>query len=149
MQGESFQNASELHSKPLHFCTHKSSNCTQNFFCKTRRQRTSKMCLNSTANSFIFGSINRENALRELFLYSLKGEKFQNVSELHSKPLHFWTHKLWNCAHNFFCKPCRQSTFEMRLNFMANSFVFGCTNREIAPRTFSVKIAGRELLKYV
>jgi len=35
----------------------------------------------------------------------------------------------------------------MRLNFTANRFVFGCTNREIAPRTFSVKLADRELPK--
>jgi len=33
----------------------------------------------------------------------------------------------------------------MQLKFTLNSFVFGCTNHEIAPRTFSVKLAGREL----
>jgi len=33
----------------------------------------------------------------------------------------------------------------MRLNFTAISFVFGRTNRGIAPTTFSVKLAGREL----
>jgi len=33
----------------------------------------------------------------------------------------------------------------MRLNFTANRFVFGRTNRGIAPRTLSLKLAGREL----
>jgi len=37
----------------------------------------------------------------------------------------------------------------MRLNFTAKNFVFGCTNRGIAPRTFSVTLAGRELPKCV
>jgi len=31
----------------------------------------------------------------------------------------------------------------MCLNFTANSFVFGCTNGGIAPRTFSLKLACR------
>jgi len=33
----------------------------------------------------------------------------------------------------------------MHLNFMAISFVFGRTNRGIAPTTFSVKLESREL----
>jgi len=33
----------------------------------------------------------------------------------------------------------------MRLNFMANSFAFGCKNCEYTPRTFSAKLAGKEL----
>jgi len=35
--------------------------------------------------------------------------------------------------------------FQMRLNFTTNSFVFERTNRGIAPTTFSVNLAGREL----
>jgi len=62
-------------------------------FCKTCRQRTSKMRLNSTANSFVFGHKNRDNAPRTL-LYTLQGENFQNASKLCRKQLHFWTHKL-------------------------------------------------------
>jgi len=64
LQAENFQNASEFHGKQLRFWTHKSWNIAQNFFCKTRRQRTSKMRLSSTANSFIFGRMDRENAPR-------------------------------------------------------------------------------------
>jgi len=37
----------------------------------------------------------------------------------------------------------------MRLNFTANRFIFGLTNRGIAPRAFSVKLAGRELPKCI
>jgi len=33
----------------------------------------------------------------------------------------------------------------MRLNFTANNFVLGPTNRGIAPRAFSVKLEGGEL----
>jgi len=137
------------------------------------------MRLNFTANSFVFGRTNRENAPRsfftnlarrllpkcvetsrqtasfldakfrkmcpELFLQSVQDENFQNASELHSKLLHFWTHKSCNSAQSFFCKTCSQRSSEIRLNFTANNFVVGRTNRGIAPRTFSVRLAGREL----
>jgi len=33
-------------------------------FCKPRKVKTSEMCLNFTANSFVFGRINREIAPR-------------------------------------------------------------------------------------
>jgi len=52
-------------------------------------------------------------------------------------------------ASTFFINLARQRTSKMRLNFTANSFIFGHTSREIAPRTFSVKLAGRELPKRV
>ena len=61
----------------------------------------------------------------------------------------FWTHKSWKFVQKFFCKPWRRLTSDMRLNFTANSFIFGRTNCRIAPTTFSVKLAGRELLKSV
>ena len=113
-----------------------------NSFHKPCKARTSKMRLNFTANNFVFGCT-------ELFLQSLQGEKFQNASELHSKQLRFWTHKSWNCAHNFFFKTCRQWTSRMRLNFTTNSFVFGRINRENAPRTFVIKLERRKLPKCV
>jgi len=50
------------------------------------------MHLNFTANSFVFGRKNGENALRT-FLSSWQGESFQKSSELNSKPLRFWAHK--------------------------------------------------------
>jgi len=59
VEGGDFRNAFEFHSKQFNFWTHTSWNCTQNFFFKTCRQRTSKMRLNFTANSFIFARINR------------------------------------------------------------------------------------------
>jgi len=37
----------------------------------------------------------------------------------------------------------------MRLNFTANSFVFGRTNSGIAPETFSVNLGSREIPKCV
>jgi len=76
-------------------------------------------------------------------------KNFKNASEFHSKQLRLWMRKSWNCTQNFFFKTCRQRTSKMRLNFTANSFIFGRTNHGIAPTTFSVKLAGRELTKCV
>jgi len=92
--------------------------------------------------------INRENA-PTTFLSILQAESLQNGSELHSKQVRFWTQKSWNCAQNLFCKTCRQRRSEMRLNFTANSFVFGRINRENAPRTFYIKHARRKRQKCV
>jgi len=91
--------------------------------------------------------INRENA-PATFSSILQAESLQNGSELHSKQLRFWTHKSWKFVQKFLCKPWRWRTSKTRLNFTANSFIFGRTNRGIAPRT-SVKLAGRELPKCV
>jgi len=113
-QDENFQNASELHSKLLHFWTHKSWNCAHNFLCKSYRQRTLEMRLNFTANCFVSRRKNRENAPR-----------------------------------TFFHNPQKAKTSKMHLYFTANRLVFGRINREIVPRTFSVKLAARELPKYV
>ena len=62
------------------------------------------------------------------------------------KPLHFWTRK---CVNNFFINLTRQRTSRILLKFTANRFIFGRTNRGIAPRTLSVKLAGRGLPKCV
>jgi len=40
-------------------------------------------------------------------------------------------------------------TSKICMNFTANSFVFGHINHDNAPRTFSAKLAGKELQKYV
>ena len=101
------------HQQTASFLDPKIGKCTQNFVYKACTEKTSKLRLNSTANSFTFGRKNRED------------------------------------ASTFFINLVRQRTSKMRLNFTANSFVFGRTNRGIAPRTFSVKLAGRELPKCV
>jgi len=49
------------------------------------------------------------------------------------------------CAQNILYKARKEKASKMRLNFTANRFIFGLTNRGIAPRTFPVKLAGREL----
>jgi len=49
----------------------------------------------------------------------------------------------------YFYKLRKARTSKMRLNFTENSFIFGHINRGIAPRTFSVNLAGRELSKCV
>ena len=134
-QGENFQIASELNSKPLRFWTHKSWNWALYFYCDTCKRITSRMHLNPTANSFTFRRKHQENVSN--FLHKpCKAEDFQNASELHSKLLRFWMHNLWNCVQNFFCKTYRQRTSKMRLNYMGNTFVFGRKNQENAPNFF-------------
>ena len=68
------RHASESHGKRLRFRTHKLWKCAYSFFCKTRRQRTFKIRLNSTANNFVFGRINRENAPRTFFYKACKAK---------------------------------------------------------------------------
>jgi len=46
-----------------------------------------------------------------------------------------------------FYKSRKVKTSEMHLNFAENSFIFGQINRENALITFSVNLAGTELLK--
>jgi len=48
-----------------------------------------------------------------------------------------------------FHKACMKKTSKICLNLTANSFVFGRKNRDNAPRTFSAKLAGKELQKCV
>jgi len=69
----------------------------------------------------------------------MQGENVKNASELHSKQLRFWTQKSRKCAQSFFCKPCRQRTSKMHLNFTGNAFVFGHIYRDIASVTFFCK----------
>jgi len=83
------------------------------------------------------------------FLQNLHAENFRNASEFHGKRIRFWTHKLRKCAQNFVYKACKTRTYKIRLNITANRFIFGHINRGIAPRTFSVKLAGRVLSKCV
>ena len=99
------------------------------------------MRLNFRANSFVFGCTNREIVPRT-FSVNLQAENVQNASEFHGKQLCFWTHKSWKCTQNILYKACKAKTSKMRLNFTADSFVFGCKNQENAPTTFSVTLQG-------
>jgi len=146
LNADNFQNASVFHNKQLCFWTHKSWNCAFNVFCKTRRQKPSKMRLNFTENSFIFGRRNRGIAPRtSVKLACRRLPKYVWIP----RQTALWMQKSWNCAQNLFCKTHRQRTSKMRLNSMANNFVFGRRNRGIAPRTYSAKLACREHLKCV
>ena len=81
----------------------------------------------------------------EFFSSTSQSKNFKNVPELHGKQLRFWTHKSQKCTQNFFYKAFMARTnSKMRLNFIANRFIFEHTNRWIVPKTFSVKLAGKE-----
>ena len=123
-------------------------NAPRTLFTKLARRKLLK-CVWTSQQTASFFNTKIVELRPELFLWNLQAENFQNASEFHSKQLRSWTHKSWNCAQNFFFETCRQRTSRMRLNFTANSFVFGRTNHGISPRTFSVKLAGRELPKCV
>ena len=129
------------HSKQLCVWTQTSWECAQKFFCKPWIRRTSKMRLNSTATSFIIGCKNRENAPITFFTKLARTK----LCILHGKQLHFWTQKSWKCAQNFFYKPRKPKTSKMILNLTANSFIFGCINRENAPRTFFKTSSGENV----
>jgi len=154
----------------------------QLFFYQSCKRKACKMGLNFTANSFVFGHINRENLSRNFFANLGGGElpkcvwiSQQTVSFLDAQivelrpelsvklagrelPKCVWISRqtaslldaqIVELRHNIFFKTCKQRTSRMRLNFMANSLVFGRTNCGIAPTTFSVKLARRELSKSV
>ena len=87
----------------------------QNFFCKICKQRTSQICLNFTASSFIFGRISCENVPRT-FLETLQAENFQYASELHIKQLCFGHKYLENAPRTFlhtFAAENLQNAFEL------------------------------------
>jgi len=108
-QSENFQNASQFHVKQLHFWTHKSWNCAQNFFVHLAKRKFPK-CVSTSQQTASFLDAWIVKMRPERFLQNLQAENFQNASELHGKQLRFWTHNSWNCAQNFFCKTCRQKT---------------------------------------
>jgi len=120
----------------------------QNFFHKPCKAKSSKMRLNSSANSSLFGTKNWKNAPRTFFYKACmeKTSKMHLNSTANSFP---FGRKNRENASTFFIKLARQRTLKMRLNFTANSFIFGHSNCEIVPRNFSVKLACRELPKCV
>jgi len=91
LQAEIFQNASELHGKHVTFLDALIVKLRQELFHKACMEKTSKIRRNFTANSFVFGRINRDNAPRNLLL-NMIADNFQNASEHHGKQLRFWTH---------------------------------------------------------
>ena len=94
------------------------------------------MCLNFTANSFVFGSTNRDIALRTFYIKHAKRKRQKCIWTSQQISLFLAPKKSRKCAQNFFCKPHKARTSKMRLNFTANSFVFGHKYLENAPRTF-------------
>ena len=147
-QGDYFQNASELHSKPVHFCTNKRWNCAQNFSIKLARQRTSKMRLNFTANNFVFGRKNRENAPRPFFT-NLARRLRPKCVWVSRQSASFLDAKIGKMRPELFLQSMQDENVQNASDFATNHFILGHINRGIAPRTFSVKLAAKELPKCV
>ena len=132
----------------LYFWTHKLRKCAQNFFYKACMARTSKMRLKFTANSFIFGHINRGIGPRTFFV-KLAGGELPECVWISGQTASFLDAKIVKLRTKLLFSTCRQRTFRMRLKFTTNSFVFRRINCGIATRAFAVNLAGRELLKCV
>jgi len=79
----------------------------------------------------------------------LQSENFQNVSEVHGKQLRFWIHKFKKYTQNFFLQSVQGENLKNAPELHSQRFIFEHINRGIAPRTFSVNLAGRELSKCV
>ena len=77
------------------FTRHKIRENAPTTFLSILQAETCKMRLNFTANSFVFGHINREN-LSKTFFGNLGGGELQYAPEFRSKQLRFWTHKSQN-----------------------------------------------------
>jgi len=114
-------------------------------FHKAWMEKTSKIRLNFTANSFAFGRINRDNAPRT-FSAKLAGNEHPKCAWTPRQIASFLDANVVIMRPELFYKPPRVKTSEMRLNFAGNNFIFGHINRENTPITFSVNLAGRELL---
>jgi len=127
---------------------HKSRNCAHNFFCKNFKRNTSRMRLNFTSNSSVFGRTNLEITPRT-FSVKLAGKKLPKCVWTSLQTASFLDEKSRKYTQHFFHEPCIAKTSKMHLNFTANCFVFACTNREIVPTTFSVKISSGTLLECV
>jgi len=117
---------------------------------KWSSRKTSKMRLNFTANSFIHGHTECENAARTFSVNLGSGGLPKCVlTSQQTETASFLNTSIVKMHLGLFCVTCKRRTFKMRLNFMANCFVHGHINRENAPRRFSVKLARTELHKYV
>jgi len=138
-QSENFENASELNSKQIHFWTHKSWWCANNFW-KNCKMKTSKMPLKFTANSFVFGRINRENAPRN-FSINLIRQKLPKCVWTQEQTGSFFDAKIEKMRPYPFYEACTEKTSKMRLNFTANCFVFRRINRVNVHRTVFIYLA--------
>ena len=106
------------------------------------------MRLNFTANSFVSGSTNRGIA-PTTFSVKLAGRKRLKSFWTPQQTTSFLKASIGKVRPELFYKAWKAQTSKMRLNFTANRFIFGRTNCGVAPTTFSVKLAGRELPKSV
>jgi len=100
-------------------------------------------CVSTSRQSFIFGRKNREYAPRT-FSAKLAGNELQKCARTPRQTASFSDANLVIMCPELLYKPRKVKISEMRLNFAGNNFIFGHINRENAPITFSVNLAGRE-----
>jgi len=117
-------------------------------FYKACTEKTSKMRLNFTANSFVFRRTNREIS-PITFSINLASGKVPTCVWTSRQTVTFLDAAIVKLHPELFHKACMEKTSKIRLNFTANSFVFERINRYNVPRTFSAKLAGKELQKCV
>jgi len=142
---ENFQNAHEHHGKQLRFWTHISWKYAQNFL-HTSQSENFHISSELHGKQLNFWTKNREYAPRT-FSAKLAGEELSKSVWTSRQIASFLDAKVVVMCPELFYKPRKVKTSEMRLNFVGNSFIFGRINRENAPWTFTINLAGRELLK--
>ena len=117
-------------------------------FYKACTEKTSKMHLNFTANSFVFRCINREIS-SITFSINLASEEVSKCIWTSRQTVTFLDALIIKLHQELFHKACMEKTSNICLNFTENSFVFGCLNRENAPRNLFVNLEYVELPKCV
>ena len=105
------------------------------------KRKTCKMHLNLTANSFIFGDINREK-LSKTFSVNLGGGKLPKCIWTSWQTASFLDGQIMITHTNSFHNPCKARTSKMHLKLTANNFVFGRTNQEKVPKLFLQSLQG-------
>ena len=117
-------------------------------FHKAWMEKTSKIRLNFTANSFAFGRINRDNAPRT-FSAKLAGNEHPKCAWTPRQIASFLDANVVIMRPYLFYEACTGKTSKIRLNFTANSFVFGRKNGENAPWNLFINLECGELPKCV
>jgi len=107
-----------------------------------------QMRLNFTANSFVFRRINCEIS-PITFSINLASREVLKCVWTSQQTVMFLDALTVKMRQELFHKALMKKSSKIRLNFIANSFVFRCKNRENAPRNLFVNLECRELPKCV
>jgi len=110
---------------------------SRDFFSVNLAGRELPKCVSTYRKQIRFRTQKSRKCTHTFFMKLARAKRPKSVW-ISRQTLRFWTQKWWKCAQKSFCKPWIRRTSKMRLNFTANSFVFGRKNGENAPRNLFV-----------